>query len=63
MNRDNNAAFYSGIPAFDDSGRLMEPSLYRPLPDGWLIGTADIVRSTEAIARRCAWSGTRMVTS
>jgi len=50
MNRDNDAAFYSGIPTFDDFGRLMEPSLYRPLPDGWLIGTADIVRSTDAIA-------------
>ena len=52
MNRDNDAAFYSGIPAFDDFGRLMDPSLYRPLPDGWLIGTADIVRSTEAIANQ-----------
>jgi hypothetical protein len=50
MNRDSDAAFYSGIPTFDDFGRLMEPSLYRPLPDGWLIGTADIVRSTDAIA-------------
>ncbi|WEF51884.1 DUF3095 domain-containing protein [[Pseudomonas] carboxydohydrogena] len=52
MNRDKDAAFYSGIPAFDDFGRLMEPSLYRPLPEGWLIGTADIVRSTDAIANR-----------
>jgi len=52
MNRDNDAAFYSGIPTFDDFGRLMEPSLYRALPGGWLIGTADIVRSTDAIANR-----------
>lgn len=52
MSWDKDAAFYSGIPAFDDFGRLMEPSLYRPLPDGWLIGTADIVRSTDAIANR-----------
>ena len=50
MNRDSDAAFYSGIPTFDDFGRLMEPALYRPLPGGWLIGTADIVRSTDAIA-------------
>jgi hypothetical protein len=50
MNRASDAAFYSGIPTFDDFGRLMEPALYRPLPDGWLIGTADIVRSTDAIA-------------
>jgi hypothetical protein len=52
MNRDSDAAFYSGIPTFDDFGRLMEPSLYRPLPDGWLVGMADIVRSTDAIANR-----------
>ena len=50
MNRESDAAFYSAIPVFDDFGRLMEPSLYRPLPDGWLIGIADIVRSTDAIA-------------
>lgn len=53
MNRDSDAAFYSGIPIFDDFGQLMEPSLYRPLPNGWLIGTADIVRSTDAIANQC----------
>ena len=52
MNRDSDAAFYSAIPAFHDFGRLMEPSLYRSLPDGWLIGMADIVRSTDAIAGR-----------
>lgn len=50
MSRDDDAAFYSGISIFDDFSRLMEPSLYRPLPDGWLVGTADIVRSTDAIA-------------
>src|SRR3569623_2605418 len=48
--RESDAAFYSAIPVFDDFGRLMEPSLYRPLPDGWLSGIADIVRSTDAIA-------------
>jgi hypothetical protein len=52
MNRENDATFYTAIPAFDDFGRLMEPSLYRPLPKGWLIGIADIVRSTDAIADR-----------
>jgi hypothetical protein len=52
MNRENDATFYSAIPMFDDFGQLMEPSLYRPLPDGWLIGIADIVRSTDAIADR-----------
>ena len=52
MSRENDAAFYSAVPTFDDFGQLMEPSLYRPLPDGWLIGTADIVRSTDAIANQ-----------
>ncbi len=52
MSRESDAAFYSAIPVFGDFGRLMEPSLYRPLPDGWLIGIADIVRSTDAIADR-----------
>lgn len=52
MTRESDAAFYSAIPVFNDFGRLMEPSLYRPLPEGWLIGIADIVRSTDAIAGR-----------
>ena len=30
--------------------RLMEPSLYSPLPDDWSVGVADIVESTKAIA-------------
>jgi hypothetical protein len=52
MTRESDAAFYSAIPVFGDFGRLMEPSLYRPLPEGWLIGIADIVRSTDAIANQ-----------
>ena len=27
----------------------MEPALYKPLPDDWTIGIADIVQSTKAI--------------
>jgi hypothetical protein len=42
--------FYSGIPVFRGFDRLMEPSLYSPLPDDWTIGVADIVESTKAIA-------------
>jgi hypothetical protein len=44
------ADFYEALPvyrAFDD---LADPALYRPLPEGWVIGVADVVRSTEAIA-------------
>ncbi|MGY3618617.1 DUF3095 domain-containing protein [Bradyrhizobium sp. USDA 10063] len=42
--------FYGGIPVFRGFARLMEPSLYSPLPDDWTVGVADIVESTKAIA-------------
>jgi hypothetical protein len=44
--------FYAAIPVFRRFGRLTEPSLYSPLPDDWMIGVADIVESTKAIAER-----------
>jgi len=43
-------SFYSAMPVFRGFANLMDPSLYRPVPDGWLIGVADIVQSTKAIA-------------
>lgn len=43
-------AFYRAIEPFRGFARLMDPRLYRPLPDDWLIGVADIVQSTKAIA-------------
>src|SRR6202012_4095481 len=42
--------FYGGIPVFRGFSRLMDPALYSPLPDDWMIGVADIVESTKAIA-------------
>src|SRR4051794_5245742 len=42
--------FYAGLPVFDRFGRLMDPSVYTPLPDGWVLGLSDIVKSTAAIA-------------
>jgi hypothetical protein len=42
--------FYGGIQVFRGFQRLMEPSLYAPLPDDWTVGVADIVESTKAIA-------------
>ncbi|MES2750722.1 MAG: DUF3095 domain-containing protein [Pseudomonadota bacterium] len=42
--------FYSAMPVFRGFASLMDPSLYRRVPDGWLIGVADIVQSTKAIA-------------
>ena len=43
-------AFYSAMPPFRGFANLMDPALYRPLPDDWLVGVADIVQSTKAIA-------------
>ena len=43
-------SFYAGVPVFRGFGRLMDPRLYAPLPDDWLIGVADVVESTRAIA-------------
>jgi len=42
--------FYSGLPIFRDFTHVMDPELFRPLPDDWVVGTADIVQSTKAIA-------------
>jgi hypothetical protein len=43
--------FYGTVPVFRGFTRLMEPSLYSPLPDDWSIGVADIIESTKAIAQ------------
>lgn len=42
--------FYSRIAVFHGFARLMDPALYAPLPADWIIGVADIVDSTKAIA-------------
>jgi hypothetical protein len=47
---DMTSSFYGGIAPFRGFGRLMDPLLYKPVPDDWLIGVADIVQSTKAIA-------------
>lgn len=50
MSNASAASFYTSIPVFRGFARLMEPSLYQPLPDDWMVGVADIVESTKAIA-------------
>ncbi|MEW6642618.1 MAG: DUF3095 domain-containing protein [Pseudomonadota bacterium] len=45
-------AFYQGVPVFHGFRNLMDPALYVPLPDDWIIGSADIVDSTRAIAEQ-----------
>jgi hypothetical protein len=46
----SNDTFYGKIPVFRGFSNLMDPALYSPLPDDWIIGVADIVESTRAIA-------------
>jgi hypothetical protein len=46
----SDAGFYGKLPVFDKFARLMDPTVYTPLPHGWVLGIADIVQSTAAIA-------------
>src|SRR5476651_2809039 len=41
--------FYESVPVFSDFTRVLDPALYKPLPDDWVIGVADVVQSTKAI--------------
>lgn len=43
--------FYARVPVFDGFAEVTDPARYRPLPNDWLIGIADVVASTEAISR------------
>ncbi|WP_257169757.1 DUF3095 domain-containing protein [Bradyrhizobium sp. SRS-191] len=50
MSKISAADYYASIPVFRGFSRLMDPALYKRVPEDWLIGTADIVESTKAIA-------------
>src|SRR5262245_2680363 len=50
MNAASPDRFYERLPIFREFTRLMEPALYQPLPDDWMVGVADVVQSTKAIA-------------
>jgi hypothetical protein len=41
--------FYDSIPVFRGFPSVVDETLYRPLPQDWLIGTTDVVGSTRAI--------------
>ena len=41
--------FYEALPRFRSFARLTDPAVYTALPDGWVLGLSDIVRSTAAI--------------
>jgi len=42
--------FYASLPLFRDFTHVMDPSLFKPLPGDWMVGVADVVQSTKAIA-------------
>ena len=44
-------SFYSTIPPFTHFGEVADMKHYRKLPDDWIVGIADVVDSTGAIAR------------
>ncbi|WP_262268468.1 DUF3095 domain-containing protein [Microvirga yunnanensis] len=48
--RQAEADFYARLPVFDHFSQLTDPGLYMPVPDDWVLGLSDIVRSTGAIA-------------
>ncbi|WP_435230131.1 DUF3095 domain-containing protein [Pseudopelagicola sp. nBUS_20] len=43
--------YYDTIPTTQDFDSLVNPELYVPLPDDWIVGVADIVGSTQEIER------------
>jgi Protein of unknown function (DUF3095) len=48
--RSADSGFYGSLPVFSAFAQLTEPAFYRAVPDGWVLGLADIVQSTAAIS-------------
>jgi len=42
--------FYASLPLFRNFTEVMDPRRFSPLPGDWVVGTADVVQSTKAIA-------------
>ena len=42
--------FYASLPLFRDFTEVMDPGLFTPLPADWVVGVADVMQSTKAIA-------------
>jgi len=40
----NDGTFYASVTVFDAFDQVADPALYRPLPDDWVIGNADIMK-------------------
>jgi Protein of unknown function (DUF3095) len=41
--------FYASLPVFSDFTQVTDDARFRPLPDDWMVGVADVVQSTKAI--------------
>lgn len=50
MDGSDSSAFYDTLPRLGRFAELARPQSYTPLPDDWVVGTADIEGSTQAIA-------------
>jgi DUF3095 family protein len=48
----NSDSFYATVPVLRGFRSLMDPARYTPLPDDWMVGIADVVQSTKAIAEK-----------
>ena len=46
---DDTAGFYESLPILTDFAEAVQAENYRPLPDEWILGFADIAGSTRAI--------------
>ena len=44
-------SFYERVTVFESFDKAAEPSFYQSLPAGWVVGNADIVKSTQAKAQ------------
>lgn len=42
--------FYAGIAPFPEFAGVADPAVFVPLPDDWVLGLADVIASTQAIA-------------
>lgn len=51
MSPDPANAFLAGVPTFGSFAQIADPAIFIPLPEAWVIGLADVVSSSEAIAR------------
>src|SRR5262245_28771350 len=46
---ENTIDFYKYLPVFRDFTRIADEACFRPLPDDWVVGVADVQESTKAI--------------